>query len=263
MSQGRRSWALVVGGSRGIGAACAKTLARPGRGVVLTYRTNLDAAEQVCEHTTERGAAWARPVALDLADPHSAEGTARALIDELGAPDCLVHAGGELLRASLIDTQIEDFQHALVVNCVGAYAISRVVGLAMRAAGSGSIVFVSSVIGPSGVRERVAYGAAKSALNGMARAMAVELAPTVRVNVLLPGTVDTDMTSALHSNPEAKRQLLERTPLARLGSPQDIADVVGMLADGAAYVTGAIWEIDGGLTARLASPGGDPGLPAP
>lgn len=257
------SWALVVGGSRGIGAACAETLAREGRGVVVTYRVDRAAAERVCERAKARGATWARPVALDLSGPESAEATVRGLVEELGAPGCLVHSGGELLRASIADTDVEQFQHALVVNCVGAYAVSRVVSLAMREAGSGSIVFVSSVIGPLGVRERVAYGASKSALNGMARALAAELAPVVRVNVVMPGTVDTDMTVGLNNDPEAKQQLLERTPLGRLATAQDIADVISMLSDGATYVTGVTWEVDGGLMSRLATPGGDPQPLAP
>jgi 2-deoxy-D-gluconate 3-dehydrogenase len=255
------TWAFVVGGSRGIGAACAETLASPDRAVVLTYRNDTQAAERVCGRVKRRGAPWVRPVALDLTDPKSAEQTVSTLLDELGPPDCLVHAGGELLRASIAETGVDNFQHALTVNCVGAYAISRVVGLAMRDAGRGSIVFLSSVIGPRGARERVAYGASKSALNGMARAMATEFAPTVRVNVVMPGTVDTDMTAGLRSDPQAKQQLLERTPLGRLATPHDVAEVVGMLVDRATYVTGVTWAVDGGLLARLATPSGDPSAP--
>lgn len=128
----------------------------------------------------------------------------------------------------------------------------------MYANGSGSIVFLSSVIGPFGVADRVAYATSKAGLIGLTRSLAVELAPYVRVNALLLGTFATDITSALQSDRAQLGALVSRIPLGRLGNAHEAADVVSTLIDDASFVTGAIWEVDGGATARLATPSGDP-----
>ena len=252
-----RGWALVVGGSRGLGAACALKLAASGRPIVLTYRSDAHAAESVRQRALEGGAPAARTLLLDVHDPANSEQSVAALIDEVGPHQCLVHSAAELLRASVEETDIAAFNRVLTANCTSAYAIARTCGLAMRAAGGGSITLLSSVIGPFGVRDRVAYATSKAGLIGMTKALAVELAPTVRVNAITLGTFATDLTEALQADPAALRLLAARVPLQRLGDPDEVGTVVALLAQEASFVTGAVWEIDGGITARLATPAGD------
>lgn len=251
-------WALVVGGSRGLGAACAAHLARRGYPIVFTYRRNTAAADETAARLLADGAPTVRAEVLDLADPSSCEGTVGALIEELGPPRALVHSAAELVRASLAATDVSTFASSLTQNCTSAYAVARTVGLAMYEAGTGSITELSSVIGPLGVRDRVAYATSKAGLIGMTKALAVELAPAVRVNAIMLGTFATDMNEALQSNPDALQALEARVPLGRLGTADEVGRVAAFLADDATFVTGAVWEVDGGVTARLATPSGDP-----
>lgn len=251
-------WALIVGGSRGLGAACAEALARRGYAIALTYHSNVDAAETVRTLLSTAGAPWVRTLAMDLADPLDCEHSVQGLLDEFGPPQCLVHSAASLLRASLAETDTASFAQNLTVNCTSAYAISRVVGLAMQQAGTGSITLLSSVIGRLGVRDRVAYGTSKAGLIGMAKCLAVDLAPAVRVNAIVLGTFDTDMNDGLRHDEVALAALVSRVPLSRLGKANEVGSVVAFLADSATFVTGAAWEIDGGTSARLATPSGDP-----
>lgn len=250
-------WALVIGGSRGLGAECALALAARGYAIALSYKANDAAARAVCDGALAAGAAFARSFAVDLSDPDSCAAAVDATIAELGPPRCVVHSAGEVLRASVDDTDVASFAHMLRVNCTSAYAVSRIASRAMRQAG-GSITLLSSVIGPFGVRDRVAYAASKSGLIGLSKALAVELAPAVRVNAVMLGTFATDMNTALMRDQAALDTLTARVPLARLGTAEEVGRVVAFLADEAAFVTGAVWEVDGGVTARLATPTGDP-----
>jgi len=251
-------WRLVVGGSRGIGAATVLALAGRGYPIVLTYRERADAARSVAQQAEQRGAAWVRPIQLDLAEPKSAEALAIDVIKEFGAPRSYLHCAGTVQRTSLWDTTIEDFTAHLTSNTVSVFALLRSIGVAMHSSGGGSIVLVSSIIGAVGARHRVSYGAAKAALLGLATCAAVELAPTVRVNVVCPGVVATDVTQGLMADPSALAALTERVPLMRLGEAAEVADVLVFLAEDASFVTGAVWSVDGGAVARISNPAGDP-----
>lgn len=243
-----------------MGAATVVALAARGHPIVLTYRERADAALSVAKQAEDRGAAWVRTVQLDLADPKTAEALVTDLIEELGAPRSYLHCAGTVLRSSLRDTTIEDFTTHLTSNTVSVFALLRIIGLAMYPSGSGSIVVVSSIIGAVGARDRVAYGAARAALLGLASCAAVELAPAVRVNVVCPGVVATDMTKGLVADPSALAALTERVPLMRLGDAAEVADVIVFLAEDASFVTGAVWSVDGGAVARISNPAGDPVL---
>jgi NAD(P)-dependent dehydrogenase (short-subunit alcohol dehydrogenase family) len=251
-------WALVVGGSRGLGAACAVHLARRGHSIAFTYHRNVAAANATTTALLDAGAPTVQSLAMDLADPVACELSVLAFIDELGPPHCLVHSAAELVRASVADTDIDTFARTLTTNCTSAYAVARTAGLAMHGVGGGSITVLSSVIGPLGVRDRVAYATSKAGLIGMAKALAVELAPTVRVNAIMLGTFATDMNEALQDDAAALEALQARVPLARLGNADEVGQVAAFLADEATFVTGAVWEVDGGVSARLATPTGDP-----
>lgn len=253
-------WTLVVGGSRGLGAACARHIAQGGQPVVVTYRLDLRAAKAVEHDIRAAGAPWSRVAEMELNDPKQCESRIESLMDDLGPPGAVVLSAAQLLQASLRDTPVDDFAAQLTCNCTSPYAIARTCGLAMRAAGSGSITMLSSVIGPFGVHDRVAYATSKAGLIGMTKALAVELAPQVRVNAVVLGTFATDITARLQEDRPALRALESRVPLGRLGTADEAAVVVALLAQQAHFVTGAVWEVDGGTSARLATPSGDPDL---
>jgi 3-oxoacyl-[acyl-carrier protein] reductase len=253
-------WALVVGGSRGLGAACAVHLARRGHSIAFTYHENVAAADATTTALLDAGAQSVQSLAMDLADPVGCERSVLALIDELGPPRCLVHSAAELVRASVADTDIDTFARTMTTNCTSAYAVARTAGLAMHLVGDGSITVLSSVIGPLGVRDRVAYATSKAGLIGMTKALAVELAPAVRVNAIMLGTFATDMNEALQQDGSALHALEARIPLGRLGDADEVGRVAAFLADAATFVTGAVWEVDGGVSARLATTSGDPAL---
>jgi len=260
MENDHSSWALIIGGSRGLGAACAQHLAREGDAIVLSYLSDEDAAARVIGACGSEGAPWARAIQLDLNEPRLCESRVAELIEELGPPTSVVVSAGRLLASSLEDTTVHDFASVLNVNCVAPFAISRTAGLLMRRARQGSITFLSSVHGCYGVRDRIAYATSKAGLIGMTKALSVELAPYVRVNAVVLGTMATDMTVSLQADSAGLQALEARVPLGRLGQPDEVATVVAMLARRATFVTGAAWEIDGGTTARLATPIGDPSL---
>lgn len=251
-------WALVTGGSGGLGAETAAALAARGFDVVVAFGHRAAAAARVAERIRHEGAD-AATVHLDLADPSGCVAVVEELVGDRGAPSAVVHVAGELLRSSLADTSDEALEHIFRVNVFAPFAIDRTVAPVMRSRPTGgSITHVASVIGPLGSRDRTAYAASKSALVGLTRALAVELAPNVRVNCVLPGLFDTEMNAGLRADPTALAGVAARIPQGRLGRPAECASVVAFLADNeASYVTGTCLEVDGGLANRLAVPSSD------
>lgn len=241
--------ALVTGASRGIGAAIARALAEAGADVVLAARTP-EALERVASEVEALGRR-AVPVPCDVNRREDLERVVDRARAELGRVDILVNnAGGSPPRPAL-RTSERFFEAAFHFNVTQAFVLSRLVAALMLEAGGGAIVNISSAISRLVDRGFVAYGTAKAALNHMTRMLAFELAPRVRVNAIAVGAVATDaLLPFLEGRPELRRTMEDRTPLGRLGEPEDIAAAALYLASPAAsWVTGKILEVDGGIEA--------------
>jgi 3-oxoacyl-[acyl-carrier protein] reductase len=229
--------ALVTGGSRGIGRAIAVELANAGAQVVVGYRSGADEAEQVA---AEIGG---RAVQADVSDPEQAA----RLVEEAGDIDILVNNAG-LTRDGLIARMSdEDWRTVIDTNLGGVFATCRAAARGMMRRRSGAIVNLSSVVGVHGNPGQTNYAASKAGIIGFTKALARELATrNVRVNAVAPGYIETALTEVL---PDTVRDaLLAATPLARLGFPADVAGAVRFLcSDEAAFITGEVLLVDGGL----------------
>jgi 3-oxoacyl-[acyl-carrier protein] reductase len=236
--------ALVTGGSRGIGAAIAKTLAREGWPVGVNYRSDDEAAEAVVREITDAGG---RATALkgDIADPDTADALFTALEEEFGPVLVLVNNAG--VRADGLSPQIDDEDWAKVIdtNLSAAFRLTRRALRPMIRARYGRVVNIASIVGLRANPGQANYAASKAGLVAMTKTVAAEVARRgVTVNAVAPGLIETDMTEGIAEN------LLEHVPARRPGTPEDVAECVRFLAsDGAGYVTGVCLTVDGGLTA--------------
>ena len=189
------------------------------------------------------------PVVLDLSDLESIPGVVSDIVSKSGRIDVLVNNAGINMKKPLLEVTDADFQSIIQTNLLSVFSISREVGRVMQQAGSGSIINISSMAAQYGLPYVVAYSASKTAIEGMTRAMAVELSPMgIRVNCVAPGFIKTPMTAkALDSDPDRKNRVYARTPMGEMGVPQDIADAVLFLAsDKARFITGVVLPVDGG-----------------
>lgn len=238
--------ALVTGGGRGIGAACATTLAEAGYDVGIGYAGDRDAAEA----TADRVAAVGRRAhvhAADVADPDAAAGLVAAVEDELGPLDALVLNAGITRDGPALRMDPGDWDAVIRTNLSGAFYTARPALRGMLKRRSGAVVALSSVVAMTGNPGQVNYAASKAGLLGMVKTLAREVAARgVRVNAVAPGYIATDMTAVI---PEQYREkILAATPLGRLGEPADVAAAVRFLcSDDAAFMTGTVLSVDGGL----------------
>ena len=238
--------ALVTGGARGIGRATAVALAGAGADVAINYQRSREAAEALANELCSLGVRTA-PVQGDVAEPDQV----RAMVDQaeeaLGPINILVNNAGITRDGLVLRMSEEDFDAVIATSLRGAFLCSKAVARGMMKARAGSIINVSSVIGRRGNAGQANYAAAKAGLIGLTKSLARELGPRgVRVNAVAPGYVITDMTAELSDN--MKEQILNNTPLGRLATPEDVAGVIAFLASpAAAYITGAVIPIDGGL----------------
>lgn len=242
---------IVTGGGTGTGAACARHLAAKGWNVVVNYSRSAAEAEATVAECREAGGdaiAFQASVAEDTA----CRALAAAAIDKWGRIDALVNSAGitKFAHAAKLDAlDAEDFQQLYAVNVVGAYQMIRACVPAMRAAGAGTVVNVSSIAGINGLGSSVAYVASKGALNTMTLSLARALAPTIRVNAVCPGLIETRWHMA-RFEPEAyakfKQGYENSVPLATVASADDVADAVVWLIEGARVVTGELLKVDSG-----------------
>ncbi|MHB8049857.1 MAG: 3-oxoacyl-[acyl-carrier-protein] reductase [Coriobacteriia bacterium] len=239
--------ALVTGASRGIGAAVALRLAAEGASVVVNFAGRSDAAASVVSEI-EQGGGSAIAVQADVSDSAACAALVDAAVARFGRIDILVNNAGITRDGLLVRMSDDDWRSVIDTNLSGAFYLARSVGKLMMKQRSGSIVNMASVVGMMGNAGQVNYAAAKAGLIGMTKSTARELAGRgVRVNAVAPGFIATDMTDAL---PESAREAaVSSIAMGRLGTPEDIAAAVAFLAsDDAAYITGQVIAVDGGMT---------------
>lgn len=240
------STVLVTGGSRGIGKACALRLAREGRQVYLTYVSRPGEAQAVVDEITARGGS-ARAFALDQGDREAVAAFFAEEIKDKVRLHALVNNAGLTRDALMIRMKDEDWDKVLSVNLSGVFTCMREAAKIMSKQRAGRIVNMASVVGLTGNVGQANYSAAKAGLIGMTKTAALELGSRgVTVNAVAPGFIRTDMTADL---PEKVTEImLGRIPMKRFGSPEDIAAAVAFLvSDDAAYVTGQVLSVNGGM----------------
>ena len=239
---------LVTGASSGVGMAAARRFVAEGATVALLAR-RADRLEELAE---ELGPA-AHAFAVDVADPGRVAATVDAAAATLGGLDIAINAAGIVEPASLEKLDAAMWRRIIDINLSGTFYIAREAALRMRAGGGGVIINVGSDLANMGVANFVHYGAAKAGVVGLTKGMAAELAPTVRVNAVCPGPIDTPMMAAelaLSNDPVAARQeAVDSVPLRRFASAEEIVAAIRFLAVDAPFATGAVLALDGGTTA--------------
>ena len=241
--------ALVTGASSGIGLATARLLASRGARVAVCARrkATLDAVAKELGN-------GALAIEADVSDDASVSSAMSTAWNRLGPIDILIHAAGIVTPARLAELTPETWRHTIAVNLSGAFYVMRECGLRMREQGEGSIVAIGSDLSFNGLEYYAHYCASKAGLAGMAKALALELAPKVRVNCVCPGPVDTPMMEAelqwFGGTPELKASYIAQVPLKRFATPDEIARFVIFVASEATFATGSMLSTDGGTTAR-------------
>ncbi len=238
--------AIVTGAGRGIGAATARALAEAGATVVLASRTVEQLDTVAAEIRDGGGQALVMPT--DVSENDHIEALAAQTIEELGRIDIVINNAGGTPPRPFLDTSAGYLERAFHFNTTTAFVLSKAAVPHMLDQGGGAIVNISSAIGRLRDRGFVAYGTAKAALSHLTRLMAADLAPKVRVNGIAVGSVATSALETVLTDDGLRNQMVDGTPLKRLGEPEDIALCALYLSSpAAAFVTGKIFEVDGGL----------------
>ncbi len=246
MNGSARGVALVTGASRGIGRACAVGLAQDGFDIAIVYAGN-EAAALETKSVCEDFGATVRIYRCDVSHADDVAATVKAVLDDFGSVWALVNNAGITKDGLLMRMRDEDFESVLNVNLKGAFYMTRALTRTFMRQRGGRIVNLSSVVGLMGNAGQVNYAASKAGIIGLTKSVARELAARgVTVNAVAPGFVETDMTAALA--PEVRTSYEGQIPLKRLAAAEEIAAVVRFLvSDAAAYVTGDVIRVDGGI----------------
>lgn len=240
---------LVVGGSQGIGRGIALAHARRGAAVVAVARTT-----EVLEKFEQESAAEGLSIttlSADITEPDSPQRVVDATADRHGRLDAVVYAPATTRRKPSLDVPGSDFTEGLHLNLTSAFLTAQAAARHMARCGGGSILSIGSLNGTQGIAATAMYSAAKGALVSMSRSLAVEWAPLgIRVNVLVPGFIETENPGKAFRDPDLRAWMLDRIPLGSFGSPGDVAAAAAFLGSpDARYITGQVLVVDGGVAA--------------
>lgn len=246
MNRGKdnKTVAIVTGGATGMGYAIAKKFIENNVTTCIIGRNQdkLDAAR-------EQLGSYCIPISFDVTKWDKIPELVENITAEHGAIDVLVNNAGIHLKKGLFEVNDDEFQRVISTNLVSVFTMSREISKKMIERKKGSIINISSMAAHYGIPKVIAYTASKAGVEGMTRALAVELSPNgIRVNCIAPGFIKTDMSSsALDSDPERKSKVFSRTPMGKLGEPIDVANLAYFLiTDESSFMTGAVIPVDGG-----------------
>ncbi len=250
--------ALVTGGTRGIGAAIASSLASEGATIAAGYSSNASAALAFADNFSERFGVPATVFQGNVASPEDCRRVIDEVLDQHGRLDILINNAGITIDKTILKLQDDDWFKVLAVNLSGAFFLSQHALRHMLERGSGRIINVSSIIGEMGNVGQTNYSASKSGLFGMTKSLAREAAfhleragkldvdPGLTVNTVTPGYTETEMVAAVPE--KVLDKIRAQIPMRRLGRPEEIARVVHFLAaDQSSYITGQVWAVNGGM----------------
>lgn len=238
--------AFITGGTRGIGRQIAITLAQNGYDIVINYRTeNEDLKQTIAE--IEKSNVEYLAVKGDVSDFESTETMTKEIIEKFGKIDVLVNNAGITKDMLLMRMKQEDFQNVIDVNLVGTFNVTKNVIPYMMKQRSGRIINLSSVVGISGNAGQTNYSASKAGIIGFTKSLAKEVGSrNILVNAVAPGFIETSMTEVLKDS--VKEEISKNIPLKRMGTVEDVANVVKFLAsEDSSYITGQVINIDGGM----------------
>ena len=244
MNKDNKKVAIVTGGGSGLGFAIAEKFTQNG---IITIIAGRD--EEKLKNAKEKLGEFAYAMSCDVSNLASIPVFVEKVISQFGKVDILVNNAGINMKKDFTEVTDEEFQMVLTTNLTSVFVMSREVVKHMLAKGSGSIINISSMAAQYGLPKVIAYSASKTAIDGMTRAMAVELSPKgIRINAIAPGFIYSAMTDkALNSDPERKAKVFGRTPMGHMGQPADIGEAAYFLAsDAAKYITGVVLPVDGG-----------------
>jgi 3-oxoacyl-[acyl-carrier protein] reductase len=246
MAENEQKVALVTGGSRGIGRAIALRLAADGAYVVVNYTKNQAAADEVVS-AIEKAGGRARAIGFDVSDFDKVQEEIENIVTELGGIQVLVNNAGITQDTLIVRMKKDDWNNVITTNLNGVFNCTKAVARIMIKQRQGRIINLTSVVGEMGNSGQTNYAASKAGIIGFTKAAARELASrAITVNAVSPGFIETDITQNLTE--EIRKQYIEKIPLLRFGSPEDVAGVVAFLAsDEASYITGEVLRVNGGI----------------
>lgn len=239
-------YALITGATRGIGKQIAITLAKQGYNIALNYRKENEELENTKKEIEEIGV-QVLAVKGDVANFEDCENFVKQVIERFGQIDVLVNNAGITKDMLLMRMKKEDFEQVIDTNLVGTFNVTKNVVPYMMKARSGRIINISSVVGISGNAGQTNYSASKAGIIGFTKSLAKEIASrNILVNAVAPGFIETNMTDVLKD--DVKQEIAKNIPLKRMGTTQDVANVVKFLAsDDSSYITGQVINVDGGM----------------